>query len=232
MPITFTNGITITPKQATPIILGGSYEFGTYGKYLSVPGSNDFAMGSADFCVEWFQYQTALTPPSYSRVWEIGGWPNHSLSVSIESGNLLAWVNNGYGWYGNFSVANQVLNQWVHFALVRTGGQTSLYLNGSRVINLGNTNSVTNNYDPLTIGQGSENQWNGYLTNFRFVSNNSVYDANQSTIIVPTQPLTAVNGTKLLLLAQTQTNMLEDFSGTGKIVTNNGSVAWNSLTPF
>ena len=36
----------------------GSAQFGNSGQYLSVAGSSDFAVGTGDFTVEWWQYMT------------------------------------------------------------------------------------------------------------------------------------------------------------------------------
>jgi hypothetical protein len=47
----------------------------------------------------------------------------------------------------------------------------------------------------------------------------------------PTAPLTAVSGTKLLLLASTSGTATTDSSGLGKSVTNNGTT-WSALNPF
>jgi hypothetical protein len=48
----------------------------------------------------------------------------------------------------------------------------------------------------------------------------------------PTQPITPVSNTKLLLLATTSGTLLTDSSGLGKTVTNIGGIAWDSRKPF
>jgi hypothetical protein len=90
---------------------------------------------------------------------------------------------------------------------------------------------VTNNTDPLKIGFGSSNWWNGKITNFRWVKGSSVYDGTQSTITVPTSPLAAIGGTKLLLLTNSAGTYLTDSSGLNKSATNNGNVIWSSDSP-
>jgi len=202
----------------------GSLVFGASGKYISYAGSNDWALGTGDFCIEWWQYQTQASPPMYSRLFQVGEWSTHSIAVSIESGNFLLWVNNGSA-YGPVTLSNY-LNQWVHFAVVRQSGVSSVYKNGTRILNVSTPNNVTNSSDQLQIGYGSGNYWNGKITNFRWVKGNSVYDGTQSSITVPTSELPVVTGTKLLLLTNSSGAYLDDSSGLGKIATNNGSVSW------
>ena len=208
----------------------GSLVFGAPSKYISVGASEDWAVGTGDFCIDWWQYQTLASPPPYSRLFQIGDWPNHSLAVSIENGSFLAWVSNQTGYYGRIQLSNY-LNQWVYFAFVRYNGIVSVYQNGTRILNVSAPNNVSNNTDVLKIGEGSGNYWNGNLTNFRFVKGYSVYDANQTSITVPSGPLSNTPGTKLLLLAKNAGSYLLDSSNSNKTVANNGSVTWSSSFP-
>ena len=209
----------------------GSYRFGQNNitpRYISISASNDFAFGANDFTIEWFQYQTQASPPYYSRVFQVGNWSDHSIAVSIENGKFLLWINAGTTYYVNLSLSNY-LNKWVHFAISRESGQVSVWKDGTRIWNGNIPNSVTNNTDNLQIGYGSDNVWNGYITNFRLVTEVSVYDTSSTTITVPTSALTNIIGTKLLLLFDK--NKLIDSSSYNRHIVNNGAT-WNSLTPF
>jgi hypothetical protein len=115
--------------------------------------------------------------------------------------------------------------------VVRQSGVSSVYQNGTRILNISTPNNVTNNTDPLQIGYGSSNYWNGKITNFRWVKGSSVYDGTQNTITVPTSPLPVISGTKLLLLTASAGTYLADSSGLNKSATNNGSVTWSSDSP-
>ena len=63
----------------------GSAQFGSSGQYLSVAGSSDFAVGTGDFTVEWWQYMTATPEDSYVSNWPRVWWVDNSFGVSIES---------------------------------------------------------------------------------------------------------------------------------------------------
>lgn len=208
----------------------GSLLFGSTDKFLSIPASNDWAVGTGNFCVEWFQYQTAASPPMFSRVFDVGDWPTESIGFSIENGVANAWLGNTLY---NVGALSNYLNTWVHIAMIRTDNRLSVYKSGARVFSTISTEAANNSTSPLTIGFGSDNYWNGYMTNFRFVSGNSVYNAESVNIPIPTGPLTVVTGTKLLLLCPNSINKITDFSNTNKTVTNNGdNVTWETNTPF
>jgi hypothetical protein len=209
----------------------GSFRFGLNDvteRYISIPASNDFAFGTNDFTVEWFQYQTQVSPPDYSRLFQIGTYPEHSFAVSIESGALFLWLDKTY--YGVLALSNY-LNEWSHFAISRQSGTVSIWQDGSRIWTGTVGNSVTNNSDVFKIGSGSSNVWNGYLSNFRLVTGNGncVYDPSNLTITVPTTALTNVSGTKLLLLFG-ENNPI-DSSIYNRQITNYGAT-WSSISPL
>ncbi|MFM9225235.1 MAG: hypothetical protein ACKOQ1_01170, partial [Actinomycetota bacterium] len=92
---------------------GGSVSFNGSNQYLSVPGSADWAVGTGDFTVEWFQY-FQNTAGANARVFSVGSWPNASIGVSIEGGTFYVWLASAW----RLSVpSGTILNQWVHFAV-------------------------------------------------------------------------------------------------------------------
>lgn len=214
-------------------IRAASFRFGLNDiteRYISVPASNDFAFGTNDFTVEWFQYQTQASPPDYSRLFQIGDYPNHSFAVSIENGNLLLWLNNANGYYGYVGLLNY-LNEWSHFAISRQSGAVSIWQDGARIWTGTASTNVTNNSDEFKIGSGSDQVWNGYISNFRLVTGNGncVYNPSNYAINVPKVTLTNVTGTKLLLLFEDE-NRLKDSSSYSRTITNFGAT-WSSIYP-
>lgn len=219
-----------SPTGLTPGI-NGAFLFDS-SNYVSISNDGDFGISvNEDFCIEWFQYQTALFPPSYSRVFDVNGWPSESIGLSIENGNLIAWINATL--QGNIDVSALVLEKWAHIAYVRTNNIISVYIDGNQIYTTTNSDPASDNITPMTIGYGSDNGWNGYLTSFRFVkgNGNSPYDATNLTITIPMAPLTDITGTKLLLLAVDNNTAFTDSSSVGKTVTNN-SVTWADVSPF
>jgi len=95
---------------------------------------------------------------------------------------------------------------WTHIAVARSSGTMRLFFNGI----LNKEATVTHSYaSPVTmyiVGGGGE--FNGKISNFRFVKGTAVYT---SSFKVPTEPLTNITNTKLLCC--------NDSSVTGSTVT-------------
>ena len=125
-------------------------------------------------------------------------------------------------------------NAWYHIALVRLGGTLFLFINGvPQNTTPSNSDDSRTNTRPVFIGQNTLSQvagteFNGYITNFRWVIGTAVYDRDFTP---PTTPLTAIANTKLLLLATNLGTATTDSSTQNLTVTNVGTT-WNALTPF
>ena len=215
--------------------LSGSLFFGGVagtGSYLSVPADIDFVLDIYNFTIEWFQYLKNHLP--YGRVFSMN---STFIGVSIEYNNpdgtqtLIFWVNGISRGIYNFNF----LDKWVHIALVRNGDVFIVYLNGTNVYTWNNFRYIiTNLGHDLLIGneEGDSDTggFKGFITNFRWVKGEVVYTDN---FIVPTEPLTSVTGTKLLLNATNYSNYIVDSSGLNKTVTNHNTVvSWDPWTPF
>lgn len=179
----------VTTVAQSPFVSGNSYSFDGAGTSTIVSaGSADWAFGSGDFTVEWFQYQTDSN--SFPRIFHRGAaYPNQEMGVSIEGGTFYGWFKGATG----FGSVTPYKNAWIHFAVVRSGSNLKVYKNGTQQ---GSTsaNSVdfTNTSYALTIGRETGGtagtQFGGYMTNFRWVKGLAVYTGD---FTVPTSALTA-----------------------------------------
>ncbi len=178
------NNVTVVAQS--PFEGGGnSYSFNGTSSYLTVGTDNSWDLGTADFTIEWFQYQTDSN--FAPRIFSIGSYPTQNIACSIEDGYFYAWFS---GADSPGSVA-PYKNQWVHFAIVRNSGSLQVYKNGVQVgSNLSNTTNITNN---ATLYFGVESDlaalsfFGGYLTNLRIVKGLAVYTG---AFNVPTFALT------------------------------------------
>ncbi len=187
----FANFTGFVVSTQSPFTGGGnSYHMaGDSTSYLEYAASSDWAPGTGDFTIEWFQYQIYDQP--YPRIFQIGSYPSASIGVSIEGGTFYFWSNGSAYAFGD---ATPYKNTWVHWAVVRLSGIVSVYKNG---ILFGTPTSipddVADNTTPLTIGneldRSDDAGFGGYLTNFRWVTGLAVYTGN---FVVPTSALTAV----------------------------------------
>jgi len=91
---------------------------------------------------------------------------------------------------------------WVHCVLVKSGSTVSIFQNGTRTGTITNSSSYSNSSDAITVGTDRYlpgGKLNGYVSNLRLVKGTAVYDPTQTTITVPTAPLTNITNTSLLL---------------------------------
>ena len=212
---------------------GGSLRFtaaSTSG--IHIPNDADFRLGTGNFTIEWFQYQLAGSATN-QRIFAMGSWPTTSIGVSQEGSDT---SRSFYAWMPGANLIASSLNlqnAWIHFAVCRSGTSLRVFRNGTQIgstlTNSTNFNDTTNVFE---IGNESTPSagaaFNGYITNFHWVKGTALYTANFSK---PTQPITPVANTKLLLNATTSGTAFTDSSGTGKVSTPTG-VAWNALSPF
>ena len=180
---------------------GGSGYFDGSGDYLTATNNAAYDFGTGNFTVETWVYITSYT----------GGATDVIISNYQNSTN--GWTLGIFGTTGKFYFAiagdsGQIddtaalpLNQWVHLAAVRSSTTMSLFVNGTRAATTTNSTNNTST-SVLTIGTnvgGGALNFNGYLSNTRVVKGTAVYDPTQTTLTVPTAPLTAITNTSLLL---------------------------------
>lgn len=185
-------------KQTTaysPTLHGASGYFDGTSYLLVTSNLTNFYISTGITTVECYVYkigtekdiiisQTQNTTPPYA------GWIFYidNQTLKVETGI-------------NVTVSSNILvplNQWVHVAFVRENNNITLYING---INAGSgTLSITNFNGNLAIGSYTStvaaNNFNGYISNLRMVRGLNVYKSNFKP---PTEPLTSINGTVLLL---------------------------------
>ena len=190
---TLTTGSAVTIAAQSPFAGGGnSYQFSSnVNSFISTAGSSDWAVGTGDYTVEWFQYQTSTS--SFPRPFSVGTYAGAAIAVSIEGGTFYYWANSGFRYSNSSGI---VLNTWVHFAVVRQSNITKVYKNGTLLgSQITDSNNITNTSTALTIGNETTKSTGaafvGRITNFRWVKGLAVYTGNFTT---PTSALTATAG--------------------------------------
>lgn len=184
---TLNNATIVAQSPFTGASSGNSYSVtGSSSSYVSVSGQTGFAMGTGDFTVEWFQYETDTN--SFPRIFWYGSGP--SFGMSLETAY--------YVWppATNLGAKGIITNAWHHLALVRISGRAYIYKDGTLVTGAGgvvfNAN-ITDTTSTFVIGAkiagATTEQFKGYITNFRVVKGLGVYTGNFTT---PTSPLTAI----------------------------------------
>jgi hypothetical protein len=209
----------------TPTPVTGSVSFDGSGDYLSLASSNDFAYGTYDFTWEGWFYVENFDSGKYIL--------DHGTNVGIieifsSSGKMIYYnATTGAGsslyttGFGTISI-----NTWHHFAAVRNGGTTFLYLNG----NLSTSASDGHNYNgstSLNIGRygGDSNYFSGYISNLRLLKGTALYTSNFTP---PTRELQPIGDTVLLCCNNPDSAGAE---ATGKTITVNGDAVASTFSP-
>ena len=235
-----TNNFTITRNgnttQGTFSPYGDNWSnyFDGTGDYLTAPAGSSFAYGTGDFTVEGWFYATA-EPVQYGS----------TLFSQTASGNNYFYLALGDDTANNpparkikftFASTNVLsgsttynLHSWNHFALVRSSGSATVYLNGVGGTAVACTTDFNNTTFVPTIGRYTHtnaNLYTGYLSNFRVLKGTAQYTANFTP---PSAPLTAITNTSLLTC---QSNRFRDASTNNFTITRNGDVSVQRFSPF
>ena len=207
----------------------GSAQFNGSNWLSMTPG---VTIGSGAYTVECFAYFQSANLPGVILSSLTAG--NSGFALLISDSTTIHIDQDGVA-ANNYTVPAMANNTWHHIAVTRnSSGEETVFVNGVR----SSTGVTTTNYNfsGASAGVGKFNdggQWwyTGSAAQIRAVVGNNVYDPNAATITVPVNPLTAVSGTQLLLLAADSAGLLTDSSGT-QTLTNNNGVTWSSASPL
>jgi len=234
-----TNAFTITKNGDTTIspnipftanssysTYGSAYFDGT-GDYLSAPSNSAFAFGTGDFTVEGWYYSTAGN--GRFNLYDSGsGGANGQLSIFQDTVSSF-YVRMG----GDITYASPPgNNQWVHFAVTRSGTTVRLFFNGILAVSGTQSTNITNNTPYIGLLNGYGYPMNGYISDLRVVKGTALYT---TAFTPPTTPLTAIANTSLLTLQYNggATNQgIIDNSNFNNIVTRNGNASQGSFSPY
>jgi Concanavalin A-like lectin/glucanases superfamily len=195
--------------------------------YLTTPTSTNLNLGTNNFTIEgWFYSASISSTQLIIEKRTSGGFAAGDWGVLLLS-SALTFFAYDYNSAGNAVLTSSTLssNTWYHFAVVRNGSTTTLYINGSVAATVAASN-ITNNTNGLTIGTdvGSSTRWyfSGYLSNLRINNGTAVYT---STFTTPTAALSNIANT-VFLTAQSST--IVDNSSSALTITNSGPVTTTS----
>jgi hypothetical protein len=218
---------------STPL---GSAQFNGVDQYFSGTGNSGLTL-DGDFTVEmWFKggAQPNVFPTLLAQN---GSWSGNTsqcyICVSHQSAaNVISLHNDVLG--GAFLIGTAIVTDdtWHHVAIVRSGGNITLYVDG--VIDGTYSSSFTVDYTNFAIGSNPSDggasiqqlAYQGLITNLRIVKGQALYTNNFTP---STSTLTAVAGTQLLLL--NGTTEFVDGSSNQFTITNSGSVTLSTTTP-
>lgn len=215
---------TSSPDNIDNSAVGGSASFSGTGQYLSTNNANLNLTG--DFTVEGWFYPTNVT--GFHALWTFGQASAGRYTVQLSGTSVLS---NLYGAGSTTYTSTVPINTWTHIAMVRSGTTVKVYINGVASATTDTQSGTIGNGGYLNIGADDSGStlFAGRITSFRVVNGTAVYTANFTPNPNPLLPIT---NTKLLLTELTSGDLVADTGPSKLTLTNNGSVAWNSATPF
>jgi len=231
-----TNNLTITRNNNTTQ--------GTFSPFSQTGWSNNFdgndcltasnaalAFGTGQFCIEAWMYNNSLknysclvtTRPNngnysdaYHIGWDSAGGCSLYVGTTSRAGAPAGTIKAGV---------------WQHFVCCRNASNlVSIFVDGVRV----GTETVTSDFTRSLLGIGDFPTTQaegiiGFISNLRLIKGSTPYDPTQTTITVPTAPLTAITNTSLLTC---QNNRIVDNSGNNLTLTKVGDTNIQSFSPF
>ena len=236
----FTRGGNASQGSFSPYVpTGWSGYFDGSGDALTIPDNDTaFALGTGNFTIEAWIHPTVLSGAAVQFVfnqWETsaGSDSNSAFLISINTSNKFI----GQVAYGSSTsqialtgTTTAAVNTWYHVALVRSGVNLTLYINGTAEATSTTLSSSTINNSNLVVALGYRRDatlpFTGYISNARIVKGNALY----TTTFTPSiNPLTPVSNTQLLIL---RSNTIEDDGPNRFAITKNGDVKIEPFSPF
>ena len=221
-------------SYSSPPVASGSVLFPT-SSYLAA--GTQLTLGTTCTFECWFK---TTTSPASSKIVLLGSNGLRGLSIyngAYGQNNYSATIwNVDYEFINNriFTVPTMSAGTWYHLAVTANASIITLWLNGTR----SSTGTETTNWNFLAQnyrigGWSTQNIFSQgvYISNPR-ITNTAVYDITQTSITVPTSPLTNIPGTQLLLNMSTSGSAYTDSSNNAITMTATGTPSWSSGNPF
>lgn len=231
-------GVLSIAGELDEVTRSGSAQF-SGSNYLDIASTAAFGFGTSDLTIEFWWRPTVNQRSDVLDFWStgLGAGITGRFDIGRVTGSTLdLYTDSPVGGGGSGvkitgpSIAS-LLNAWHHIAITRQSGSIKMWVNGTqagstysaRVLDMGSSMQLRIMGDHNASGNGS-----GNLTNVRVVKGTAVYT---STFTPPTSPLSVITGTQLLLLQDSNDNLLKDSSTNNFTVTNNGAVTWSATSP-
>ena len=203
---------------------GSSVYFDGVSDFLSIADDADLKFGSGDFTLEMWYKGTDTDQYATLTAKGAGGFTSGDWSLMMNkavAGDIAFYVHEYNGSVpmlitGDVSASD---NAWVHIAVVRSGNDWNLYVNGVSEAYVDSSTTINDTSSVVLIGADHSygRYLSGFISDYRIVKGTAVYTA---AFTPPTEPLTATADTKFLLNPETsisdlsQTSLLKPFGNT------------------
>jgi len=148
---------------------GGSALFDGTGDYLSIPDSDDFHFDSGDFTIDaWVRFNALGLNPAF---FSVGDDADNKIVLMAHDSNKFQfqWAEGGASTILARGTTVAVANTWYHVAMVRSGSNFNLYVNGILEATGSDSGAIPNYGAAATIGDDlySAYDMNGWIDELR-----------------------------------------------------------------
>lgn len=180
--------------------IGGSGYFDGSGDYLGVPsGAFSYASGTA-YTFEVWVYPTSF-PTQYPQVFGPAVTSgSNTASMYIENNGSVGFGQANVGTFYTAASGTVRLNCWNHIAIGKNSSNSGrMWVNGVSVATATDTANYATGATIVGQNPAGTQRFAGYICDLRSVVGSDVYGSANTTITVPTAPLSSVTNTSLLL---------------------------------
>jgi hypothetical protein len=224
--------------------------------YLQVANASKFNIDSSPFTIQWWQYMetpptvgstgsTVITPTVFAFTNSdvdpqilAGRWSLTGPTYTTYQFELI--VSGSIYTYSALGTLPNILDKWVHVAIVGDGTDIRVYYNGAEAGVDANGYNITNDtaiYPYFSIGNTNPssglNQFPGFITNFQYLTSIALYLA---PFTPPKQPIALgedeVKASPILLLANANQPLYDSGINHYTVTEVGGAVTWNTVSPF
>jgi hypothetical protein len=178
-------------QWTAPVIGGSGYFDGN--DFLTYTYGPELAFGTGDFTVEFWMYPNSNVHQGLLQGDINAGWGLFILSGTLYWQSVVNQTNRLVS-----NVVTYLTPGWQHWALARSSGTLSLYIDGQLITSIADSTNYSDASGTFYIGQAPVLgiYANAYLSGLRIVKGTAVYTA---AFTPPTAPPTAITNTSLLL---------------------------------
>jgi len=192
---------------------------------LTIADNANLRAGTSSFTLEAWVYLNAVGVAQ--TIFAKGAATPTGFVFGITSSNTLRFTDTSTNIDSTGTIP---ANTWTYVAVVREGtgsNQLKLYINGTND-GTGTSSTDFNQTTEARIGEnrGATEDFNGYISNLRFVIGTAVYTSNFTPSTIP---LTAITNTRLLTC---QSNIFQDNSSNNFTITLTGTPQVQPWSPF
>ena len=223
--------IKLKKTVSTSAVTGNSVQFDGSNQYLSVPSNANFGFGASDYTIEFWTYYPPISNTNGKMV--IDSRPTATNGDYWNFGTFNTGIMAFSPSIGGTTITDTVArtNQWVHYAVSRSGSSLKLFANGTQVAST--TDSSTTLASGLLIGANAfrgtatDTYWLGYISNIRILKGTALYTSNFTP---STSPLIAIANTSLLTCKSA--TIVDNSTNNFTITNNNTATVSSAVVPF